>query len=126
MLTPGGLGYEVHLAPKALSALPQKGGAVAFHVHLVVREDAQELFGFESLEEREVFRTLISISGFGPRKAQSVVNQYSPEELTRIRITSYNVCYTKLLRVGQLEDVVLPFAQGGDADQEGVQAVVVV
>jgi len=101
VLTPGGVGYEVHLAAKALSSLPQKGGDVAFHVHLVVREDAQELYGFESLEEREVFRTLISISGFGPRRAQSVLNQYAPEELTRIVAEEDVTALTRISGIGK-------------------------
>lgn len=101
LLTPGGVGYEVHLAPKALSSLPQKGGDVAFHVHLIVREDAQELYGFESLEEREVFRTLISISGFGPRRAQSVLNQYAPEELTRIVVEEDVAALTRISGIGK-------------------------
>ncbi|EPR42743.1 Holliday junction ATP-dependent DNA helicase ruvA [Desulfovibrio sp. X2] len=101
LLTPGGVGYEIQLAAKSLASLPQRGGEICFHVHLVVREDALELFGFESREERDAFRTLISISGFGPRKAQAVINQYTPEELTRIVVEEDVAALTRISGIGK-------------------------
>lgn len=101
VLTAGGLGYEVHLAHKTLAKLPQRGAEVAFYLHLVIRDDARELYGFESREEREAFRTLIAISGFGPRKALSVVNLYGPDDLVRIVMEEDVAALTSISGIGK-------------------------
>jgi len=51
--------------------------------HQVIREDAQQLFGFFDEEERELFRQLISVSGIGPNTARMALSSLSPEELKR-------------------------------------------
>ena len=61
--------------------LPATGDAVTLHTHLVVREDAQVLYGFGSIEERTAFRQLIRISGVGARTALSVLSGLSVSEL---------------------------------------------
>ena len=61
-----GLGYEVELTSGALGSLNGVGSACEIYTHHAVREDAQTLYGFSSREERDVFRTLIKVSGVGP------------------------------------------------------------
>lgn len=82
--TPSGVGYEVNLTGAAISRLPAKGEEVGFYTETVVREDAIELFGFESLDERTIFRILTSISGLGPRKALAILSLFGPAELARV------------------------------------------
>ncbi|WP_027177890.1 Holliday junction branch migration protein RuvA [Maridesulfovibrio bastinii] len=81
VLTAGGVGYELNLTLTALSTLPAAGTEVSFYVYTVVREDALELYGFPCFDDREVFQTLISIDRLGPKKALSILSQFSPREL---------------------------------------------
>ena len=84
LVTEGGVGYEVFMPSSALSKLPALGGQAALFVHTVIREDAIDLYGFLSSEDREVFRTLISIDKLGPKKALAILAQFSPEHLREI------------------------------------------
>jgi Holliday junction DNA helicase RuvA len=86
----GGVGYAVSVS---LATYEQLGGVeqrAHLFTHLVVREDALQLFGFSTVQEREVFRMLIGVSGIGPRTAQGILSGVSVEELRR-HITSGNI-----------------------------------
>ncbi|MDO5103457.1 MAG: Holliday junction branch migration protein RuvA [Lautropia sp.] len=78
-----GLGYEVAVPMSTLYELPPAGQPVTLHTHLVVREDAQLLYGFHTEAERAAFRALIKISGIGPRMALAVLSGMNVEELSR-------------------------------------------
>ena len=69
-----GVGYEVEVPTSALDDLPAGGGEVTLHTHFVVRDDAQQLYGFGTKGERDLFRALLRISGVGPRLALSVIS----------------------------------------------------
>lgn len=85
VLTPGGVGYEVHLNAKTLMHLPENGDEVFFHTAAVHAENQPpKLCGFVTLEERESFLVLTSISGVGPKVAQAVLSRFSPDELFEI------------------------------------------
>jgi len=77
LLDVGGVGYEVHLPMSTFSELPAPGQEVALYTHLIVREDAQTLFGFASEQERALFRSLIRISGIGARLAVTILSGIS-------------------------------------------------
>lgn len=77
----GGVGYRVLAPVTTLSALPPEGQEVALFIHTSVREDAIELFGFSDELERDVFETLISVSGVGPKMALAVISSVSAREL---------------------------------------------
>jgi len=79
----GGVGYEVEVPMSTFYSLPAAGEAVTLHTHLVVREDAQVLYGFATLEERTVFRQLIRISGVGARTALAVLSGLSVGDLAQ-------------------------------------------
>ena len=64
-----GVGYLLHATPGTISELAAADQPVTAFTHLVHREDAMELYGFSSREERLVFRQLLSLSGIGPRQA---------------------------------------------------------
>ncbi len=76
-----GVAYEVDVPMSTFYALPATGDALTLHTHLVVREDAQVLYGFATLEERGAFRQLIRISGVGARTALAVLSGLSVAEL---------------------------------------------
>ncbi len=79
----GGVGYEVHVPMSTFYALPALGERVTLLAHFVVREDAQQLFGFLTATERATFRELVKISGVGPRTALSILSGLSVTELTQ-------------------------------------------
>ena len=76
-----GVGYEVDVPMSTFYNLPATGEKVLLLTHFSVREDAQQLFGFLTAKEREVFRILIKISGVGPRLALSVLSGMSVDDL---------------------------------------------
>jgi Holliday junction DNA helicase RuvA len=76
-----GVGYEVTVPLGALGRSKHEGDRTILHIHTVVREDAFQLYGFPSLEEREVFRILIGVSNVGPKIATSILGAMPPAEL---------------------------------------------
>lgn len=77
-----GLGYKIFTLNNILLG-SSIGSAVSFWTHHVVREDANDLFGFKTEKELSLFELLISISGIGPRTALGILNVTTPESLTR-------------------------------------------
>jgi len=77
----GGVGYEIDVPMSTLYQLPATGSDVTLFTHLVVREDAHQLFGFSTEAERRVFRQLLKISGVGARTALSVLSGMSVADL---------------------------------------------
>ncbi len=78
----GGLGYGVLVPGRLASALSRRVGDEVFvHTYLHVREDALQLFGFESVRERRFFVTLIGVSGVGPKVALAILSAYSVTDL---------------------------------------------
>lgn len=84
VLTAGGVGYEVHLTAPLLARLPETGANVAFHTSTIVREDALELYGFSSADERDTFNVLLSISKLGPKIAMATLSVFTPDELRHV------------------------------------------
>lgn len=78
-----GLGYEVDVPMSTFCELPALGQEITLLTHLVVREDAQLLYGFLSGSERQAFRALIKISGVGPRIALAVLSGMTVDDLTQ-------------------------------------------
>ena len=78
-----GVGYEVQVPMSTFYNLPARGDKVSLLTHLVVREDAHILYGFETPAEREAFRALIKISGVGPRTALAVLSGMNVPELAQ-------------------------------------------
>lgn len=76
-----GVGYQLSVPLGTLSNLPAEGAEAFLYVYTHVREDALQLFGFASEEEKRVFISLIGISGIGPKVAMNVLSGTSPEEL---------------------------------------------
>ena len=70
----GGIGYEIQVPMTTLYQLPGLGQPVVLLTHFVVREDAQQLFGFVDAADRRLFRELIKVSGVGPRLALTLLS----------------------------------------------------
>ncbi len=78
--TSGGVGYDVHVTLTVLAELTGRSTA-ALHVVTIVRADALELYGFDSANAKGFFRTLIQVSGIGPKAALAMLSAFSPDEL---------------------------------------------
>ncbi|MEJ2043882.1 MAG: Holliday junction branch migration protein RuvA [Reinekea sp.] len=78
-----GLGYEVSCPLSTVFNLPSVGDSVTLHTHLAVREDAHVLYGFSTLKERTLFKTLIKISGVGPKLALSILSGMETDRFLR-------------------------------------------
>jgi holliday junction DNA helicase RuvA len=78
-----GVGYEVDVPMSSFYNLPGLGERVTLLTHLVVREDAQLLYGFLTHDERTTFRLLVKISGIGPRTALAILSGLSVAELAQ-------------------------------------------
>jgi Holliday junction DNA helicase RuvA len=75
-----GVGYLVNATP---SVHRLGDGEVTIEVHTVVREDALQLYGFATADERELFELLLSVSGVGPKVALAILSGSTPAELRR-------------------------------------------
>jgi Holliday junction DNA helicase RuvA len=75
-----GVGYLVHATP---SVQRLGDGEVTIEIHTVVREDALQLYGFATSEERELFELLLGVSGVGPKVALAILSGSTPAELRR-------------------------------------------
>ena len=84
-----GVGYSVHVSLHTYSQLKDKQ-TVKIFTHLIVREDAQELFGFADEDERAMFRHLIGVSGVGASTARMILSSLNPIELKH-KISSADV-----------------------------------
>ncbi len=78
-----GVYYEVQVPMSTIYQLPSLGQNVTLHTHLVVREDAQLLYGFYSLQERRMFRSLIKVSGVGPKMALAILSGMAVDEFVK-------------------------------------------
>lgn len=88
VLDVGGVGYELGISSLTAAALPAAGEAgVTMLTRLVVREDAMDLYGFATREERALFDRLVSISGVGPKLALSVLSTFTPAQLATVVAT---------------------------------------
>jgi holliday junction DNA helicase RuvA len=81
--TEGGVGYAVSVSLGVAQRLPARGSRVSLFTELVVKEDGWSLYGFDTAIERQVFRHLLSASGFGPKLALSLLSSLGPERTVR-------------------------------------------
>jgi Holliday junction DNA helicase RuvA len=78
-----GVGYRLAVSAETLKGVPARGKQATLHAHLVMRDDALNLYGFASEEERDLFLDLTSVSGVGPKMAIAVLSGGTPRELMR-------------------------------------------
>ncbi|MBV9422187.1 MAG: Holliday junction branch migration protein RuvA [Solirubrobacterales bacterium] len=77
----GGVGYRLAVSGETLRHVPAVGREVVLHSHLVVRDDALQLFGFATEEERELFLMLLGVQSVGPKVALAVLSGGPPRDL---------------------------------------------
>ncbi len=101
VMTDSGVGYAVALPNHTLSQLPAKGEFIALYTSLQVREDAQELFGFATWDERQTFEILVSISKVGARTALAILSLYRPDDLRRLVFEDDMIALTRVSGIGK-------------------------
>jgi Holliday junction DNA helicase RuvA len=129
-----GVGYEVDVPMSTFYHLPATGEKLSLYTHFSVREDAQQLYGFLTAKEREVFRLLIRITGVGPKLALAVLSGLSVDELAQAVTLQETGRLTRIPGVGRktaerlmLElkgklAAALPAGPGAAATPAGIQA----
>ena len=96
----GGVGYACRTTNNTLAQL-KKGETVRLYTYLNVREDAMELYGFFTENERNCFQLLIGVSGVGPKAALSILSSSTPETLAMSIITGDEKALTVAPGIGK-------------------------
>jgi len=97
----GGVGYEIDVPMSTFYNLPATGEKIALHTQLIVREDAHQLYGFATHDERAAFRQLIKISGVGPKLALTILSGLSVAELSHVVAAQEVGRLTKIPGIGK-------------------------
>jgi holliday junction DNA helicase RuvA len=96
----GGVGFKIYTTTET-KEVSQSGEKISLFTHLVVREDALDLYGFLTEEELNFFEMIISISGIGPKTAINVLNVSSVSALKRAISTGDTTHLTKVSGIGK-------------------------
>lgn len=122
-----GVGYEVIIPLSTYYLLPELNEPLALKVHTNVREDAIQLFGFLTNEEKEAFQLLISVSGVGPKLARNILSGITVDELVSAISASDKVRLSAIPGIGaksaerlilELKDKVRKIAKAEKAPKE--------
>lgn len=97
----GGVGYQIFASTDVLARAPAVGETIELSTYMSVRENAMDLFGFETIDEKNFFELLLSVSGIGPRSALSILS-IAPMETIKKAIGSGDTSYlTKVSGIGR-------------------------
>lgn len=98
----GGVGYQLTVSDTTIALIAsQLGKKVKLYTYLAVREDAMELFGFASMQEKVAFTQLIGVSGVGPKVAISVLSYLTPEQFAAAVISADSKTLSKARGLGK-------------------------
>lgn len=96
-----GVGYELEAPMTTFYDLPATGEAVTLHTHLVVRDDAHLLYGFSKENQRRLFRSLLKVSGVGPRVALAILSGLTTQEFVSCITTEDVARITRVPGIGR-------------------------
>lgn len=96
----GGVGYSVLISSRIASGLTP-GASLELYIHTNLRENALELFGFQSLWEKKVFQALVSVSGVGPKTALAIIGGLEPETVLSAIVREDRATLTSISGVGK-------------------------
>ena len=96
-----GVAYEVQLSMTSFYPLPGVGSEAIIYTHLSVSETSQQLYGFYTQEERQLFRTLIKVSGVGPKMALGILSGMSAGEFAHCVANDNVTALVKIPGVGK-------------------------
>ena len=96
-----GVGYEAEVTATAAAALAAAADDVEIHTHFIAREDGQSLYGFANAAERNLFRSLIKVTGVGPKLALALLSTVSPEQFAAAVTTGNAAAITRVPGIGK-------------------------
>lgn len=96
-----GLGYQLNISLNTFEKLPDVEKDVKIFTVLIPREDSIQIYGFYDEDEKFMFEQLLSISGIGPKLAQSILSGISPDELREYIIQGNSIALTHIPGVGK-------------------------
>jgi len=96
-----GIGYELEAPMTTFYDLPDAGRDVVLYTHMVVREDAQLLYGFIDAVQRDLFRSLLRVNGIGPRVALAILSNLTAQEFMRCLVEDDLTRLTKVPGIGR-------------------------
>ena len=101
LLDVNGVGYEMQASMLTFLDLPELHSETTLFTHFIVREDAQTLYAFSTLAERELFRSLLRVNGVGPKMALAIVSTMSLSEFSHYIRNDNTTALTKIPGVGK-------------------------
>lgn len=119
----GGVGLLVHV-PQALTTQARVGEMVFLHTHLIVRQDALILYGFEHNEEKHFFTLLLGVDGVGPRTALAIISTLSVDAIRRAVWSEQADVFSRVPGVGKrtAQKILLYLQDKVKADRTGLEA----
>lgn len=115
ILEVGGVGLRLEV-PSGARAPRVVTEEVSLHTSLIVREDALTLFGFETLEEIEVFEHMITVSGVGPKSALGVLSAMAPHEIAQAVMSEDDKAFRQAPGIGPKTSKLLIVSLAGKLD----------
>ena len=127
----GGVGYRLAVSAQTFGAVPALGKEVRLHTHLIVRDDAMQLYGFADEEERALFLLLLGVQSVGPKMALGVLSGGPPRELIRALAAGDTARFQAVPGIGKrtaerivvelrdkVDDEPIVITRGGEADPD--------
>lgn len=120
----GGVGYRIYTSLNCIEKAGSTGSEITVYTYLNVREDAMELYGFISEDERKMFMLLISVSGVGPKAGLALLSVATPDRLATAIVTGDEKLITKASGVGPkaAKRIILELKDKIDSDVLGIDA----
>lgn len=119
----GGVGYQLSCSMTTLQEIPPVGESMKLYTYLSVREDAMELFGFATKEEKSMYLRLLSVSGIGPKVALSILGSMPLRDLTLAIVTGDITALSRAPGVGKKTAQRLALELKEKVDQSDLDAV---
>ncbi|KPK10035.1 MAG: ATP-dependent DNA helicase RuvA [Acidithiobacillales bacterium SG8_45] len=118
-----GVGYELEAPMTTFYDLPATGETVTLHTHLVVREDAHLLYGFSSEAQRRLFRSLLKVSGVGPRVALAILSGLTTQEFIQCIVGEDVARITRVPGIGRktAERLIVEMRDKVDTEEGGAR-----
>jgi Holliday junction DNA helicase RuvA len=118
----GGVGIRVAVPLARLESVPRLGHEISLYTHLVVREDALELYGFGDTDGRQLFELLLKVGGVGPKLALATLSHLSPDAIRRAVGSDQAELLTKVPGIGRKTAQKIVFELKDRVGQPGLDA----
>lgn len=123
----GGVGYRAAVSSETLRHVPAVGSEASLHTHLIVRDDALQLYGFHSEQERDLFLMLLSVQAVGPKLALAILSTGTPRELVSAIAAGDHKRFTSVSGIGKrtAERVIVELRPKVEPQEPGTETIAV-